>query len=104
MTLLGIRVFASSVAKTYPEAVLMVPFIMLPSIFFSGFLFPLEAMPGVLQGLSYLIPRRHTLTIIRGIILKGVGLTTLKWEVMALVAFGMLILAFAATRFNKRIE
>jgi ABC-2 type transport system permease protein len=104
MTLLGIGVFASSVAKTYREAVLMVPFIMLPSIFFSGFLFPLEAMPGVLQGLSYLIPRRHTLTIIRGIILKGVGLTTLKWEVMALVAFGMLILAFAATRFHKRIE
>jgi ABC-2 type transport system permease protein len=104
MTSLGVGVFVSSVAKTYREAVLMVSFIMLPSIFLSGFLFPLEAMPRALQGLSYLIPLRYMLTIIRGIILKGVGLTTLKWEVIALVAFGVSILTFAATRFHKRLE
>lgn len=104
MTSLGVGVFVSSVAKTYREAVLMVSFIMLPSLFLSGFLFPLEAMPRVLQGLSYLVPLRYMLTIIRGIILKGVGLATLKWEVIALVAFGVSILVFAATRFHKRLE
>ncbi len=104
MTSLGVGVFVSSVAKTYREAVLMVSFIMLPSLFLSGFLFPLEAMPRVLQGLSYLVPLRYMLTIIRGIILKGVGLATLKWEVIALMGFGVSILAFAATRFHKRLE
>jgi ABC-2 type transport system permease protein len=104
MTSLGVGIFVSSVSSTYREAVLTVSFIMLPSIFLSGFLFPLEAMPRPLQLLSYLVPLRYMLTIIRGIILKGVGLVTLKWEVVALIAFGAVILGVAATRFHKRLE
>jgi ABC-2 type transport system permease protein len=101
MTCLGVGVFISSVSSTYREAVLMVAFIMLPSVFLSGFLFPLEAMPRFLQMLSYVVPLRYMLTIIRGIILKGVGFEALVGEVGALFVFGVAILGFAATRFRK---
>jgi ABC-2 type transport system permease protein len=83
---------------------LIVSFIMLPSIFLSGFLFPLEAMPRFLQVLSYLVPLRYMLVIIRGIILKGVGFDALAGGVGALFVFGAVILGFAATRFHKRLE
>jgi len=104
MTSLGIGIFVSSVTKTYREAVLMVSFVMLPSIFLSGFFFPLEAMPRFLQAISYLVPLRYMLIIIRGIILKGVGLEVLAGEVVALIIFGVVILGFAAIRFRKRLE
>lgn len=104
MTLLGIGIFVSSVANTQQEAMLMVWLMMLPSIFLSGFFFPLEAMPGFLQAISYVIPLRYMLVIIRGIILKGVGLRVLLPEVTALVIFGVAIMLLAATRFRKQLE
>ncbi len=59
---------------------------MLPSLFLSGFIYPLDAMPYALQAISYLNPLRYMLVIIRGIMLKGVGLQTLGAPVGALVA------------------
>ena len=79
-------------------------FVTMPSIFLSGFFFPLEAMPQALQVISYAIPLRYMLTIIRGIVLKGVGLRILAGEVLAVAIFGVLILSIASRRFRKRLE
>ncbi len=104
MTTLGIGIFISSVANTQQEAMLLAWFTLLPSIFLAGFFFPIEAMPGFLQAISYLIPLRYMLVIVRGIILKGVGLEVLADQVVALLIFGVVIMGFAATRFRKRLE
>jgi len=104
VTSLGLGIFISSVANTFQQAMFVVAFIMLPSLFLSGFIYPLDAMPYVLQVISYLNPLRYMLVIIRGIMLKGVGLQTLIAPVGALVVFGVVIMAFAATRFRKRLE
>jgi len=78
--------------------------IILPTIFLSGFFFPLEAMPRVLQLISTVIPLRYLLVIIRGIILKGAGLELLLEQVVALAVFGVVIMGLAAARFRKRLE
>ncbi len=101
---LGIGLFASTVANTQQEAFLTVLFTMLPSIFLSGFFFPLEAMPKVLQFISYFIPLRYFLIIIRALTLKGVGLTAIQNEVIALAIFGLAIMSAAALRFRKRLD
>ncbi len=70
---LGIGLFASTIANTQQEAMLTVWMTLLPSIFLSGFFFPLEAMPKVLQWVSYIVPLRYYLVIIRALLIKGVG-------------------------------
>lgn len=104
LTSLGIGLFISTAARTQQEAMLLTYFIMIPSIFLSGFFFPLEAMPEFLRAISYAIPLRYMLIIIRGIILKGVGTDILWREVIALALFGSLIMGLAALRFRKRLE
>jgi ABC-2 type transport system permease protein len=101
---LGIGIFISSVANTQQEAMLLVWLTLLPSIFLAGFFFPIEAMPPALQGISYLIPLRYMLVIMRGIILKGVGLNLLVPHVIPLLIFGVFIMGAAAMRFRKRLE
>jgi ABC-2 type transport system permease protein len=104
LTSLGIGIFISSVANTQQEAMLLAFLTMLPSIFLGGFFFPIEAMPGWLQAVTYVIPLRYMLVVIRGIILKGVGLQILRQEVIALTIFGVAIMLLAAARFRKRLE
>lgn len=104
LSTLGIGLFVSSVARSQQEAMLLSFLIMFPSIFLSGFFFPLEAMPGWLQAISYLIPLRYMLVIIRGIIMKGVGLPAFADQVIALLIFGPLILIGASLRFRKSLE
>jgi ABC-2 type transport system permease protein len=78
--------------------------VLVPGIFLSGFFFPLEAMPGWLQAVSYFIPLRYMLVIIRGIILKGVGLPAFSDQVLALSILGPMILISASLRFRKSLE
>ncbi len=101
---LGIGLFASTIANTQQEAMLTVWMTLLPSIFLSGFFFPLEAMPKVLQGISYIVPLRYYLVIIRALLIKGVGLAAIWPETLALAVFGLLILSAAAARFRKRLD
>jgi len=100
---LGIGLFNSTIARTQQEAIFLTFFLMLPFIFLSGFFFPLEAMPKVLQWISYAIPLRYLLVITRGIILKGVGLNILWDQAIALSLFAIVMLALAASRFRKRL-
>jgi ABC-2 type transport system permease protein len=104
LTSLGIGIFISSVANTQQEAMLLAFLTMFPSIFLGGFFFPIEAMPGWLQVVTYVIPLRYMLVVIRGIILKGVGLQILRQEVIALIIFGTAIMLLAAARFRKKLE
>jgi ABC-2 type transport system permease protein len=101
---LGIGLFASTVANTQQEAMLTVFMTLLPSIFLSGFFFPLSSMPMFLQWVSYLIPLRYFLNIIRVLLLKGVGIESIRGDVVALVIFGIVIMGAASLRFRKRLD
>ena len=104
LTTLGIGILISTIARSQQEAMFLSFFTLMPSIFLAGFFFPLEAMPQVLQLISYVIPLRYMLIIIRGIVLKGVGLRILAGEVIAIAIFGVFIFSIAARRFRKRLE
>lgn len=104
VTTLGMGLFISTMANTQQEAMLTAFFLMLPALFLSGFFFPLAAMPRVLQLLSYAIPLRYFLIVVRGIVLKGVGAEALWSEVIALSIFATIIMGGAALRFRKRLD
>lgn len=101
---LGIGLFASTIANTQQEAMLTVWMTLLPSIFLSGFFFPIEAMPAFLRWLSYLMPLRYYLVIIRSLLLKGVGLEMIRTDVFAMTLFAIGIMTAAALRFRKRLD
>ena len=66
--------------------------LMMPTLLLSGFIFPLDSLPAPLQWLSYLVPARWFLTIVRGIMIKGAGLATLWQETLILVAMTLFLL------------
>jgi ABC-2 type transport system permease protein len=101
---LGIGLFASTIANTQQEAFITVMVTMLPSIFLSGFFFPIEAMPKLLQYVSALVPLRYYLVIIRALMLKGVGVQALTEQIIALTIFAIGIMGAAAFRFRKRLD
>lgn len=101
---LGIGLFASTIANTQQEALLVVMMVLLPSIFLSGFFFPLDAMPAFLRLVSYAIPLRYYLVIIRALLIKGVGAASLQGEIIALSLFAILIMGAAVSRFRKRLD
>lgn len=104
LTSLGLGIFISSTAHSQQEAMMLTFLTLFTSIFLGGLFFPIEAMPDWLQAITYVIPLRYMLTVIRGIILKGVGLRTLYPQVVALALLGGAITMLAATRFRKRLE
>lgn len=101
---LGIGLLASTIANTQQEAMLTVWMLLLPSMFLAGFFFPLEAMPKVLQWISYVFPLRYYLAIIRALMLKGVGISAVKEDLIALAIFGIVIMTLASLRFRKRLD
>jgi ABC-2 type transport system permease protein len=101
---LGIGLLASTIANTQQEAFMTVMFTILPSVFLSGFFFPLEAMPPFLQLVSYLIPLRYFLIIIRSLMIKGVGVAAIQNEIIGLTVLGVAIMSLAAMRFHKRLD
>jgi len=104
ITTLGIGLLISTIANTQQEAVLTTMFTILPSIFLSGFFFPLAAMPVWLRLISYAIPLRYFLIIARGIVLKGVGASALWSEILMLSVFAVVVMGAAAMRFRKSLD
>jgi len=104
MSSLGIGLFASTIANTQQEAMLTVLMFNLPMIFLSGFFFPIQAMPKFLQLVSYAIPLRYYLVVIRALLLKGVGIAAIQSELISLTIFGIVIMGAAALRFRKRLD
>jgi ABC-2 type transport system permease protein len=101
---LGIGLFISTMAKTQLQAMQMGFFIMMPSFLLSGFMFPREAMPAVAQWLGLALPLTYYLTVLRGVLLKGVGLEYLWRDALLLLAFAVIIVTFSVRRFSKRLE
>ncbi|NOX64421.1 MAG: ABC transporter permease [Chlorobi bacterium] len=97
--------FVSTISKTQQQAMMLAIFVvLLPMIFLSGFAFPIENMPVIIQGLTYIIPLRYFMTIIRGIILKGVGVSELWFQLTMLFGMGVLVLTLSSLRFKKRMD
>ena len=104
LTTLGLGLFVSTVSRTQQQAMMTTSFFfLLPMIFLSGFIFPIENMPAAIQPVTYLIPLRYFLVILRGIFLKGVGLDVLWPQALALLGWGVAILTLATLRSTKRL-
>lgn len=101
---LGTGILISTISRTQQQAMMTVLFVMIPWIVLSGFIFPIYNMPKVIQYLTYLIPLRYFLVIIRGIVLKGVGLSFLWKQALAMVILGTALLSISIARFHKRLE
>jgi ABC-2 type transport system permease protein len=105
MTTLGLGLFVSTVSSTQQQAMMTtVFFFLIPMIFLSGFVFPIENMPQAIQHITYLVPLRYYLVIVRGIFLKGVGLETFWPDALALAGWGLAILGLAVARSRKRLD
>ncbi|MCL5036923.1 MAG: ABC transporter permease [Chloroflexi bacterium] len=101
---LGIGLLVSTVATTQQMAMMLALFIsLLPSFILSGFVFPLNGMPYFLQAISYLVPAKYFLVILRGVLLKGVGITAFWPDVAALLVFASAILLVSFKRFKKQL-
>ncbi|MBI9072863.1 MAG: ABC transporter permease [Melioribacteraceae bacterium] len=105
LSTLGLGLFISTVSKTQQQAMMSAMFVvMMPMMFLSGFAFPIENMPKALQIITHIIPLTYFLTIIRGVVLKGIGIGEL-WQDLAILFFiGILILSLSVLRFRKRID
>ena len=104
LTTLGLGLFVSTISATQQQAMMTTTFFFLiPMVFLSGFVFPIENMPVVIQWLTYVIPLRYFLVVVRAIFLKGVGLETFWPEALALAGWGVAILALAIIRSSKRL-
>lgn len=101
---LGLGMFFSTVARTQLQAMQMTMLFILPSVLLSGFVFPRASMPPVIRYLGNFIPLTYFLDILRGIMLKGVGIEYLWGDVLPLAGFGAGIIALASWRFRKRVE
>jgi ABC-2 type transport system permease protein len=104
LTTLGLGLFVSTISSTQQQAMITSSFFFLvPMVFLSGFIFPVENMPRAVEALTTLIPLRYFLVIVRGIFLKGVGLEVLWPDALALLAWGVAILTLATLRSSKRL-
>ncbi len=101
---LGLGLFISSFARTQQQAQFMIMPIMLPSMMLSGFFFPVAALPPVLRVIGNMVPLTHFLVIVRSIVIKGTGIELLMPQVLALIAFAVVLVGAAALRFRKTLD
>lgn len=101
---LSIGLLISTVANSQQEAFLLTFLTLLPSVFLSGFIYPIAAMPAFLQVVGSLIPLTYFLIVVRSIVIKGVDLSLLMPQIMALFIFGFVLLGMASIRFRKRLD
>ena len=104
LSALGLGLFISTISKNQQQAMMVAMFgILMPMNFLSGFAFPIVNMPGWIQPITYLIPLRYYITILRSVILKGDGFFQLIPETLTLLGIGILILTLSSLRFRKRL-
>ena len=101
---LGVGALISTVSKTFQQAAQMAQLVLLPSILISGFIFPRESLPRGLQVIGGALPLTYFVIILRGILIKGVGLQYLWRQILPMVAIGVAVFAVAINRFQKRID
>ena len=102
---LGLGLFVSTISSTQQQAMMTSSFFFLiPMVFLSGFIFPIENMPAIVQKVTYLLPLRYFLVILRGIFLKGIGLDVLWPQAVALLGWGLAVLTLATLRSAKTLS
>jgi len=105
LTTLGAGLFISTISRTQQQAMMIAMFFfILPMVILSGFVFPIESMPVVIQAVTYVFPLRWYFVIIRGLFLKGIGFPELWKESLALGVIGLAAILGSALRFRKRLE
>lgn len=100
---LSLGILISSKANSQAEAMQLAFLPILPSVFFSGYIFPRETIPTIFKPLSYLIPASYFINITRGVILRGATLKHLWTDGLALCAIGTFLLVIAARRFENKV-
>jgi ABC-2 type transport system permease protein len=99
---LGLGLFISTISSTQQQAMMTAMFFFLvPMIYLSGFIFPIENMPVPIQWVTTVIPLRYYLVIVRGIFLKGVGFDLLWPNFAALAIWGVVVVTLATFRSHK---
>lgn len=105
LSTLGLGLFVSTISKTQQQAMMIAVFaVMMPMVFLSGFAFPVENMPKIIQYISYVIPLKYFINIIRGVISKGLGFSELWLNAAVLLAMGVIILLLSSLRFQRRLD
>ena len=105
ITTLGLGLFISTVSRTQQQAMMTSAFFfMMPFLYLSGFIFPIENMPKFIQFITNFIPLKYFIIIVRGIFLKGNGFEYLWDEFLILLVFGIGIFGLSVLRFNKRLD
>ncbi len=105
VTCLSLGILISTFTHTEQGAMVIAFLIsLLPSIILSGFIFPIENMPVLLQYFTYLVPARYFIVILRDIFLKGSGVFAIKQEIFSLVIFSVIFLSAAWARMKKRLD
>lgn len=104
-TLLALGLLVSTVVRTQQQAMLLSMFgLMLPMIYLSGLIFPVENMPQAIQAVTWAIPMRYYTDILRGVFLKGSGVRMLWPEALVLCGFALAATTAASLRFRKRLD
>jgi len=99
---LGLGLLISTLSKSQQQAMIVSVFgLLVPMIYLSGFVFPVENMPKIIQPITYFIPLKYFLVILRGIVLKGIGLQELWVEFTILILFGITFFTFSSMKFKK---
>ncbi|MFQ5708912.1 MAG: ABC transporter permease [bacterium] len=104
LSTLGLGVFISTLAQTQQQAMFISWFFMVFMIFMSGFFFPVENMPPLVQKITYLDPMRYFIIILREIFLKGTSAKFLMPEILSLLGFGAVIVSLSSLKFKKRVS
>ena len=105
LTGLSMGIMISTIAPSQQIAMLVaMTATLLPTLFLSGFIFPLESMPKILQIFSWIIPAKYFLIIVRGLMLKGNIQAELLFPIIILMAFSFIFLTVAIKRFTKYLE
>ncbi|MDD5530403.1 MAG: ABC transporter permease [bacterium] len=100
---LGIGTFISTISATQQQAMISAMFFMLPNMLLSGFIFPIKNMPQVIQYITYIMPLRYYIVILRGIFLKGLTFMELLPEVTALFIYALVVSILALKKFKKTV-
>jgi ABC-2 type transport system permease protein len=102
---LGLGMLVSTISRTQQQAMMLAVFlIMLPFIYLSGFTFPVENMPPIIQFASNFIPLKYFLIILRSLFLKGSGISELWDEMLIMLAIGLVVFPLSVFVFRKQLS
>jgi drug efflux transport system permease protein len=101
---LALGLLLSTLVRSQVQAMQLSFLFLLPNILLSGFMFPRQAMPAVAQWIGAALPLTYFLTVLRGILLKGIGIEQLWPQALALTGFAVGLIWLSVVRFHKTIE